>query len=50
MTKNIEPIHAIPANDNSIQNGFTDPEPEKGEKGKGWRAWWSWVKGWGATK
>lgn len=48
MTKKIDRISEIPANPNSIENGFDDPQPEKGKEGSGWRAWWSWVKGWGS--
>jgi hypothetical protein len=36
----------IPANPNSIENGMTDPQPEKGSKGSAWRALVSWLKGW----
>lgn len=39
-------IKDIPSNPNSIENGATDPTPEKGPKGKGWRTAWSWIKGW----
>ncbi len=38
-------IKDIPANPNSIENGMTDPTPEKG-KGGTWRAIVSWLKGW----
>lgn len=46
--KKLDKISEIPANPNSLEIGIGyDPEPEKGEPGKGWRRWWSWVKGWG---
>lgn len=35
----------IPANTNSIENGITDPTPEKGSKGSLLRATVSWLKG-----
>lgn len=38
-------IKDIPANNNPIEIGFTDPTPEKG-KGGAWRALVSWLKGW----
>lgn len=47
LVDKLEPVSKIPRNPNSIQNGLEDPTPEKGDAGKGWRAWWSWVKGWG---
>lgn len=50
MSKKFEPIHEIPASPNSIENGFDDPEPEKGEKGSWRRSLWSWLKGWGPSK
>ena len=37
----------IPANPNSLENGLTDPTPEKGDKGSVWRAVISWLKGFG---
>lgn len=42
------PISEIPKNPNSLLNGLQDPQPELGDKGAGWRAWWSWIKGWRA--
>lgn len=46
MTDNIKDI---PRNPNSIENGMTDPQPEKG-KGGFWRALVSWCKGWAPEK
>jgi hypothetical protein len=40
----------IPRNSNSIENGFVDPQPEKGPKGSRWRALVSWLKGWAPAK
>lgn len=40
----------IPRNPNSIEIGFEDPQPEKGDKGSTWRAIVSWLKGWRAPK
>lgn len=47
--RKIDRIKDIPANPNALENGLTDPTPEKGPEGQGWRAWWSWVKGFGRT-
>lgn len=41
-----EPIHKIPANQDAVNEGAMDPEPERGPKGAPRRKFWSWVKGW----
>lgn len=41
-----QPASEIPANPNSLQNGATDPQPEKGPKGSWRRSVVSWIKGW----
>jgi hypothetical protein len=38
-------MDTIPRNPNSIENGITDPTPEKGSQGSTWRAIVSWIKG-----
>lgn len=50
MSDKFQPISEIPRNPNSIQNGFEDPQPEKGDKGRVRRSLWSWLKGWGTEK
>lgn len=46
MPNPIKALQDIPRNPNSIENGMTDPQPEKGKDGSVWRALVSWLKGW----
>lgn len=40
-------VTPVPANPNSLENGLTDPTPEKGQQGSVWRSVISWLKGFG---